>query len=504
MKQVDWKMLKSGTDIRGIAIETPKGAVTLTDFVVESITASFLLWLSQKQNKKVSDLTIAVGHDSRVSADRIKKAVIHSALRYGCTILDCGLSSTPSMFMITLDHPVDGTIQITASHHPFHLNGLKFFSREGGLQGGDITDLLSKCENGIAPTPAEKGRVIPTDYMTQYAANLRKMISDGLCVVEADQPLKGFHIVVDAGNGAGGFYANKVLAPLGADISGSVYLEPDGMFPNHIPNPEDKTAMASIQNVVLMNSADFGVIFDTDVDRAGCVDATGVEINRNRLVALASALALEGHSNGIVVTDSVTSDGLKTFIEQTLHGEHYRYKRGYRNVINKAIELCDQGKFAPLAIETSGHAAFKDNYFLDDGAYLITRIIIKLVQLKREGQSLSDLLQALPEPLESKELRFNILEQDFKTYGQLVLNALESFASNTPGFTLAPDNREGVRVCADTEHGNGWLLLRMSVHDPVMPLNVESNDEGGCIRILQQVTPLLKQFDRLDCSSLDL
>ena len=110
--------------------------------------------------------------------------------------------------------------------------------------------------------------------MSEYAEDLRLQIANGVGKSVEDLPLKGFHIVVDAGNGAGGFYATKVLQPLGADVSGSVFLEPDGYFPNHIPNPEDAVAMASIQKAVVDNHADLGVIFDTDVDRAGCVDET--------------------------------------------------------------------------------------------------------------------------------------------------------------------------------------------------------------------------------------
>ena len=142
------------------------------------------------------------------------------------------------------------------------------------------------------------------------------------------------------------------------------------------------------------------MIFDTDVDRAGCVDAQGREINRNRLVALAAAIALEDHPGGTIVTDSITSTGLKTFIEQELGGHHWRFKRGYKNVINEAIRLGNDGVNAPLAIETSGHAALIDNYFLDDGAYLVTRIIIKAAQLRKEGKTLDSLIAALQEPAE--------------------------------------------------------------------------------------------------------
>ena len=325
--------------------------------------------------------------------------------------------------------------------------------------------------------------------MTRYAARLRRLIVDG--VGDGERPLEGFHIVVDAGNGAGGFYASAVLEPLGADISGSQFLDPDGRFPNHIPNPENEEAMASVSAAVVRAGADLGVIFDTDVDRAGCVDAQGREINRNRLVALAAAIALEDHPGGTIVTDSITSTGLKTFIEQELGGHHWRFKRGYKNVINEAIRLGNDGVNAPLAIETSGHAALIDNYFLDDGAYLVTRIIIKAAQLRKEGKTLDSLIAALQEPAESVELRFSITEPDFRACGERILAALESHAEEQ-GWTLADDSREGVRVSFGPGQGNGWFLLRLSVHDPVMPLNIESDEAGGCRTIAAQLAAFLK------------
>lgn len=142
------------------------------------------------------------------------------------------------------------------------------------------------------------------------------MIRKGVKAEDYERPLKGLKIVVDAGNGVGGFYAEKVLSPLGADTTGSRYLEPDGMFPNHIPNPENETAMNSVREATLGAKADLGVIFDTDVDRGGCVSSDGREINRNALVALAAVIALENNPGGTVVTDSVTSAGLTEFIEK--------------------------------------------------------------------------------------------------------------------------------------------------------------------------------------------
>ncbi|WP_294657178.1 phosphomannomutase/phosphoglucomutase [uncultured Ruminococcus sp.] len=494
-----YKQFKSGTDIRGVASEGVEGQpVNLTDDVVARMADGFVLWLSKKVSKAPETLTISIGRDSRISGPHIVSICSERFKRCGATVLDCSLASTPSMFMTTVDLGCDGALQITASHHPFNRNGLKFFTREGGLEGSDIEEILEYAQNGESPAENSCGKIRKVDYMTDYAKGLCKKIKEEVNAEDYDHPLKGFKIVVDAGNGAGGFYADKVLSVLGADTTGSRYLDPDGMFPNHIPNPEDATAMASICEAVKEANADLGVIFDTDVDRGGAVDSKGNEINRNRLVAVAAAIALEGNEGGTVVTDSITSSGLKEFIEDTLGGQHYRYRRGYKNVIDKALELNAQGINCPLAIETSGHAAMKENYFLDDGAYLCTKIIIKAAQMRKEGKELDELTAALKEPVESKEVRFKILESDFRACGEKIINDLTAYAMAQNGWNVANDNREGIRVSFDKDNGDGWFLLRLSVHDPIMPLNIESDSVGGVDIIYNKLNEFLKTTSGLE------
>ena len=502
MLQDKWKHFKSGTDIRGVALDGVAGQpLDLTDDVVITMAKAFAVWLSEKANKPCAALKVSVGRDSRLSGPRMRDAVTAGLTALGVDVCDCGLASTPAMFMTTVDMACDGAVQITASHHPYHRNGLKFFIPSGGLEGSDISALLELAQDGQFPADAAgtipTGTVTAVDYMAQYAARLRNLICKGVNSADYDHPLKGFRIAVDAGNGAGGFYARDVLEPLGADMAGSQFLEPDGRFPNHIPNPENEEAMASVCAATVKAGADLGVIFDTDVDRAGCVDSAGREINRNRLVALAAAIALEGNEGGTIVTDSITSSGLKTFIEKDLGGVHCRFMRGYKNVINESLRLNAAGVNSPLAIETSGHAALRENYFLDDGAYLITKIIIKAAQLRKEGKTLDSLISALPEPAESAELRFAITEPDFKSCGQALVADLESYAVSQ-GWTVANDSREGVRISFGKGEGDGWLLLRLSVHDPVMPLNMESDCVGGCRVIAEKLAGFLSNRAGVD------
>ena len=491
MEQSDWMKLKSGTDVRGVALEgVPGEEVNLTDEAVTGIMKAFCAWAAQRCGKE--KLTIAIGHDSRLSAGRISACAVKAVTESGCDAIVTGLSSTPSMFMLLQEEDIgaDASVMITASHLPFNKNGLKFFTPEGGLEGKDIADILAMAAEGAALSGS--GCVRELCYIDRYSEGLVRFVREK---TGQEKPLAGKKIVVDAGNGAGGFYVDKVLARLGADTEGSQFLEPDGNFPNHIPNPEDKKAMHAISQRVKETGADFGIIFDTDVDRAGAVDKQGEEINRNRLIALISAILLQEKS-GTIVTDSVTSDGLTAFIESR-GGKHCRYKRGYRNVIDKAKELNAAGEYAPLAIETSGHAALLENYFLDDGAYLVTRLLVSLAQLSRAGKDISALIADLPEPKEAAEVRLGFTpagKADFKRIGADAIRAVQARVPAEEGLSLAPDNYEGVRINFDAAHGSGWALVRQSLHEPILPVNFESDAEGGCRRIAAALCELLAPY----------
>jgi phosphomannomutase len=183
-------------------------------------------------------------------------------------------------------------------------------------------------------------------------------------------------------------------------------------------------------------------------------------------------------------------------------GRHHRFKRGYKNVINEAIRLNKEGVYTPLAIETSGHAALMENYFLDDGAYLVTRLVIQMAKLRKENKTLSGMIAALKEPAESSEFRLKILREDFRAYGNQVIEDLTRFAEGNPSFEIAPDNHEGIRVSFGPDAGDGWFLLRLSLHEPLLPINIESDSKGGVKKIAAILYGFLKDYDGLDLTSL--
>ena len=493
MEIKDIKRLQNGSDVRGIALEgIPGEAVNFTQDMAMKIAFSFAIWLEKKLEK--GPMTFAVGRDSRLSGPHLAQAVGLGLVSKGHTVYQCGIATTPAMFMTTLD-PVmkaDGTIMVTASHLPYNRNGLKFFTSDGGLDKEDITAILELAET-IETNFTPGGQAIDYDFLPSYSTGIVDFVRKK---TGGEKPLTGTHVVVDAGNGAGGFFVDQVLIPLGANTKGSLYLDPDGNFPNHIPNPEEPEAINHITKAVLDNKADLGIIFDTDVDRAAIIDEKGKAINRNGFIAFISSMLLSDYPGSTIVTDSITSTGLTDYIT-SLGGKHHRFKRGYKNVINEAIRLNEAGIETHLAMETSGHGAIKENYFLDDGAYLVTMALIKFAELHSLGKPVSSFLKGMKKPLEVREIRFKITVDDFKTYGEKVLEDFKTFAGKQPGWTLVEPNYEGVRVSCDETAGNGWCLLRMSLHEPIMPLNIESDTIGGCEVIKATLMEYLDQYEAL-------
>ncbi len=498
--------LQNGSDVRGAAIGTDTEARTLTPDLAQYIACGFVQWLADRTGKEPAALRIGVGNDSRVTADVIREACLRGMSQ--AQIFDCGLTSTPAMFQSTVLEATsfDGAAMITASHLPYNRNGIKFFTKDGGLEKADLTDVLRRAAAlaeqygeedpealvSAARLPVCQGKVAEKCPLSDlYAAHMRDMICAGVAAEDYAHPLDGLKIVVDAGNGAAGFFATRILEPLGADIGGSQFLEPDGTFPNHVPNPENGEAMASVTAAVLAHHADLGVIFDCDGDRGAVVFADGTPVNRNTLIALLAAIIRDTAPGSTIVTDSITSDELHTFLEQDLGMKHLRFKRGYKNVINKGIELNAAGEDCELAIETSGHGAFKENYFSDDGAYIAVKIIIRMARMMREGKRIEDLISALRHPAESIEIRFQIQEEDFAACGNEALADLETFARQDPRFHIVFPNYEGIRIAFDDQEVKGWLLLRRSLHDPVLPMNIEAQAPGGTDIILDRIAPFI-------------
>jgi phosphomannomutase len=506
--------LQNGSDIRGVALDlVDDEPVTLTPARAFYIGAGFARWLKARKSVDGTpspSLRVSIGNDPRLSSDLLSASIAAGIASEGVNVLQFGICTTPAMFMscILEKHACDAGIMVTASHLPANRNGAKFFLPEGGLGKPDIKEILELSftaaeQDGLLGAGsawwvdhaivAQRGLGVDASlirqdksFLSDYASFLRQIVI-GECGI-GPKPLQGLRIVVNPGNGSGGFFATEVLGPLGADVSHSINLQPDGTFPAHQPNPEDKGAVKATTEAVLKSSADLGIMLDTDVDRSGFIDKNGNPINRNRYIALAAAIALKKNPGATIVTDSCTSNGLKSFIEG-LGGKHFRFKKGYKNIIDKGIELNEAGVDCPLMMETSGHGALRENYFLDDGAYGALKIVIEAVKRRLDGgQDIAELLETLKEPQEAMEIRFRITAEDVRGEGERVTAAFKEWmaSGNAPtSWKMEDENYEGWRVSIDEGDGDqGWLLVRPSLHDPDVVINVESEQAGGMKRHL--------------------
>ena len=173
--------------------------------------------------------------------------------------------------------------------------------------------------------------------------------------------------------------------------------------------------------------------------------------------------------------------------------------RGYKNVINKCKELNANGISSPLAMETSGHGCLKENYYLDDGAFLAVKLVIAVAKAAKEGKTINYLIEKLSMEYQAREVRFKILTEDFKVYGQDVLAAFKERAEAS-GYEL-PVSHEGIRI-RFSGICTGWMLLRASLHDPVMVLNLEGQTERDLEIITGIAQSMIEDFDKLDISAL--
>lgn len=491
----NYDALKTEEGLQGPAMGSQ---ALLTPDLARLVGRAFARWCLQQAGLTVTDastFSIAIGRDSRLTGESLLKACASGMTDIGVQVLDLGLSAKPALFRcLKGERPLaQASVMVTASHRAQDCNGFRFFTPAGGLTDEDLTQIMTLMEQPL-PAGTRQGSVRQHDYMKSYRAYLVKLVQDTLDD-PVSRPLLGLHVVVDAGNGSCGFYAS-LLEELGAWTEGSQFLSPDGHFPNRAPNPQDKGALAALSKLVTKRTADLGLLFDADGSRVALVGSKGWVLHRNRLIALVSAMLLNNERGLTIVTDAVTSSGLSKFIGEW-GGEHYRYKAGYRHLIEEAICLNEAGFNCPLAVETTGHAAFRENDFLDDGLYLATLVVCEAMRLKREGKALASLLDGLQEPVESLELQLGIQAEDFRAAGlKLIETVMDHADAEGNNWMLAPDNREGIRISfdLDQEIDSAWFLLRLSVHEPLMLLNAESDVSGGLQRILGELYALIKDI----------
>ncbi|BDG03699.1 phosphomannomutase/phosphoglucomutase [Anaeromyxobacter oryzae] len=418
-------------DIRGLVDRD------LTEEAVSLVGKALGTRIREKGGKRA-----AVGRDCRLSGPKFAKAMIDALVSTGVDVVDLGVVPTPLTYFAAHTLDVDGICMITGSHNPPEYNGLKVGLGSATFHGEEIQDLRRFAESG--KFAVGQGKVTAHDLVTPYREYVRQNLRLG------KRKLK---VVVDAGNGTGGVVAVPLFQALGFEVI-PLFLEMDGRFPNHHPDPTVEKNLEQLRKKVLEVKADVGIAYDGDADRVGAVDEKGNVLWGDQIMILFARALLAEEPGAAIVGEVKCSFTLYDDIARH-GGRPIMWKAGHSLIKAKMKE-----QHALLAGEMSGHIFFAHRWFgFDDGIYSSARL---LELLTHTDQPMSALLADVPRTYSTPELRADCPEE--KKF-EVVRRAQEYFKSRYDAVTV-----DGVRVVFP----DGWGLVRASNTQPLLVLRFEA------------------------------
>ena len=404
---------------------------------------------------------VAVGYDGRVSSPMLEHALVEGLTASGCDVVRIGMGPTPMLYYAEASaEDVDGGIQITGSHNPANYNGFKMVFQGRPFFGQDILENGKLAAEGAWTDGT--GTVETREVLGEYIERLVL----GLDGIDRDR-LAALRVGWDAGNGAAG----PALEALTARLPGehfTLFTEVDGNFPNHHPDPTVPENLEDLRRLVAEKNLDFGVAFDGDGDRIGAVDGEGRVIWGDQLLMIYAEDLLRDRPGATIIADVKASRALFDRVGE-LGGEPLMWKTGHSLIKSKMKETK-----APLAGEMSGHVFFADTYYgYDDALYAGVRLIAAAARL---GKSVTELRGAMPDVLNTPEMRFQVDESR-------KFAAIEEVKQRLRGTDAEVNDTDGVRVTTR----DGWWLLRASNTQDVLVARAESDSEAGLERLLAQI-----------------
>lgn len=398
---------------------------------------------------------VAVGYDGRLSSPMLEASLLKGLKESGIDVVRVGLGPTPMLYYAesVLDG-VDGGIQITGSHNPADYNGFKMVLRHGPFYGEDIQKLGRMA--AVADWESGAGATTDCDIEDAYVARLAR-----------DYPGRAFRIGWDAGNGAAGRVIEKLTRLLPGEHH-LLYTQIDGRFPNHHPDPTVEENLADLKALVAEKSLDFGVAFDGDGDRIGAIDGQGRVIWGDQILSILAESVLQQEPGATIIADVKASQALYDRIAE-LGGQPLMWKTGH-SLIKVKMKETD----SPLAGEMSGHIFYRHGWYgFDDAQYVAVRFMQAIAE---QGGSLTAIRDAMPNMINTPELRFQVDESRKFAVVDEVLARLEAEGANI-------NRTDGARVNTP----DGWWLLRASNTQDVLVARAEAQDQAGLDRLMAQI-----------------
>lgn len=412
---------------------------------------------------------VVIGHDMRPSGPDLVAAFADGVREQGCDVVLIGLCSTDGLYFASGRLGLPGAM-FTASHNPAQYNGIKL-CRAGAAPVGQDSGLREIKELVLAGVPSYDGALGNTstrDTTADYASYMRELVD-----VAAVRPLR---VVVDAGNGMGGFTVPAVLGDaaglpaLPLDVI-EMYFELDGTFPNHEANPIEPANLLDLQSRVRQTGADLGLAFDGDADRCFVVDERGEAVSPSTITALIAARELAKHPGSTIIHNLITSKSVPEVVRE--HGGNPVRTRVGHSFIKATMAETD----AVFGGEHSGHFYFREFWRADSGMLAALHTIAALGQTPA-GTTLSSMLAEYDRYAASGEINTEVADQ-----AAVSARIKEAFATRG-----ALDELDGFTIDA----GDWWFNVRPSNTEPLLRLNVEACDAATMEAIRDEVLGLMR------------
>ena len=414
---------------------------------------------------------IAIGHDMRPSGPDLVAAFAQGVREQGCDVIEIGLASTDGLYYASGALGIPGAM-FTASHNPAKYNGIKL-CRAGAAPVGQDTGLQEirlLVENGVPAFDGPLGQLRHQDLLADYALFLRNLVD-----VSGVRPLR---VVVDAGNGMGGYTVPAVLGeaaglprlPLTID---EMFFELDGSFPNHEANPIDPANLVDLQKRVREVGADLGLAFDGDADRCFVIDERGEIVSPSTLTALIAARELAKHPGSIIIHNLITSKAVPEVIVEC-GGTPVRTRVGHSFIKAKMAETN-----AVFGGEHSGHFYFRDFWRADSGMLAALYAIAALGETP-QGTTMSSLLRSYDRYASSGEINTEVVDQAAATL------AIRNTYGAGDGIEI--DDLDGLTITAPA----WWFNVRPSNTEPLLRLNVEADEVAVMEQIRDEVLAIMR------------
>lgn len=415
-----------------------------------------LAYTSYLQAKK-----IAVGYDIRPESKKFQQAFVKGAVDMGCDVIDIGMIPSEMIYFVTgSDRTFDGAVTITASHNPAGWNGCKLCRNSAQVIGREtgLIEIKELMLNNIFDTPVKKGEVEIQDFYPAFKSKIRSLINN--------IPYKKLKILVDAGNGIGGKVFDYIFGDMGFEVE-RMYFEPDGTFPNHVPDPLKEENVQEIKLKMKQGDYDIGIAIDGDADRVFFIDKLGRNPSGIYTGAIFAKNLLSENPGSKIIHDPRITWPIQKIVAKA-GGFPIMSKAGHSYFKDSMRE-----NGALFGAELSSHLFYKDFYNADSGMYTIALMIRYLLNGMQFEKELDDLYNNFPN---SGEVNFTV------SNNQEVLKRVKDYFKEGKAEEI-----DGISI----SYPNWRFNLRSSNTQPLMRLCVEANNIEDIIIHFKELEALI-------------